>query len=117
MLRNLGSGQCYRNPKLQRKSLFHRIVDHCSGQVQPTGGFDGLNGEGGQYSFERSNGCRIGGGDPFDQSHIGQGGSVATSGNGTSLLVVDCCVACGVSNGVDSRSTEPGTNNSLGLAT
>jgi hypothetical protein len=43
--------------------------------MQPIGGFGGLNRAGGQYSFERSKGGRMGGGDPFDQTHVGHGGS------------------------------------------
>jgi hypothetical protein len=34
-----------------------------------------LKGDGGQYSFDLSKGRRIGGGEPFDQSHVGQGGN------------------------------------------
>ncbi len=60
---------------------------HSSGHVQPTGGLGGLNGGGGQYSLDLSNGRRIGGGAPFDQSQMGQCGRVPPTGEGASRSV------------------------------
>ena len=105
-----------RNAEPSIEIRLHRTVDRYSGQIQPTGGLGGLNGDGGQNSFERSNGGRIGGGDPLDQFHLGQAGSVAPFGDGTYVLIAGCGCTCGISGGADGRSTEPGGAGSEGSA-
>ena len=67
-----------------------------------------MKGGGGQYSFDLSKGGRIGGGDPFDQSHVGQGGNDPLVGKG---------IVGGVDAGGEGAAIGPGLRSrSLGAA-
>lgn len=90
-------------------------IGHCPLQAHPIGGFGGLNGGGGQYNFARSKGGPMGGGEPFDQSHTGQGGS-APVGEGT-LLSIDCCNAGDFLAGAAGAPTNPRVFGSRGAIT